>query len=889
MAALDQAEPPGEAADRAPLTLASSATLPADDVLARVESTADGLSHDEARARLARLGPNALRSHGARPLAVLARQLRNPLLILLVAASLTSFAVGERTSALIILMIICLSVGLGFFNEYRSELAVEALHSQLRHTALAVRDGEPVAVDVTELVLGDVVLLAVGDVVPADLRLLRAEGLECDEAVLTGESLPAEKRSDAITKPESSLDLASCAFMGTVVRAGSGLGVVVATGGWTEFGAIALRLGERQPQTAFQRGLRDFSLLLVRITAVLAGSILVLNVVLGRSLLGSVLFALAIAVGLTPQLLPAIVTISLSTGAKRLAERKVVVKRLVSIEDLGNIVVLFTDKTGTLTEGAVTFAAALDAVGRPSEAVLRSGLLCNDATLADGRVIGGNQLDQALWQAAGARDAGTDRVRRIAARPFDYQSRLAAVLVEDERGARQVIVKGAPEIVLARCASVLPQASAVLDAQFAAGSRVIAVATRAADGRTTLSSGDEHDLELAGFLVFVDRPKVDAREALDRLERLDVAVKLITGDNDRVAQKVCADIGLAVEGTLTGAQIDRLDDAQLAAALPRTTIFARVTPEQKSRVIKAQRALGSTVGFLGDGVNDAVALHDADVGISVETATDVAKDAADIVLLDKDLAILAGGVVEGRRIFANTIKYVLMGTSSNFGNMFSAGGASLFLSFLPMLPTQILLNNLLYDASEMAIPTDNVDEEQLQRPAHWDTAFIRRFMTFFGPISSIFDFATFGIMIWVFNANAALFRSGWFVESLATQSLVIFAIRTRRIPFFHSRPSTPLTVATTICVAVGVLLPFSPLADVLGFTALPAAFMAALAAMIVVYLLLIELGKRRFYRVRPAGPPLARPRPDHERRIHHRASRWTILTRPRRPRTAHRT
>ncbi len=889
MAALDQAEPPGEAADRAPLTLASSATLPADDVLARVESTADGLSHDEALARLARLGPNALRSHGARPLAVLARQLRNPLLILLVAASLTSFAVGERTSALIILLIICLSVGLGFFNEYRSELAVEALHSQLRHTALAVRDGEPVAVDVTELVLGDVVLLAVGDVVPADLRLLRAEGLECDEAVLTGESLPAEKRSDAIANPESSLDLAACAFMGTVVRAGSGLGVVVATGGWTEFGAIALRLGERQPQTAFQRGLRDFSLLLVRITAVLAGSILVLNVVLGRSLLGSVLFALAIAVGLTPQLLPAIVTISLSTGAKRLAERKVVVKRLVSIEDLGNIVVLFTDKTGTLTEGAVTFAAALDAAGRPSEAVLRSGLLCNDATLADGRVIGGNQLDRALWQAAGARDAGTDRVRRIAARPFDYQSRLAAVLVEDERGARQVIVKGAPEIVLARCASVVPQASAVLDAQFAAGSRVIAVATRAADGRTTLSSGDEHDLELAGFLVFVDRPKVDAREALDRLERLDVAVKLITGDNDRVAQKVCADIGLAVEGTLTGAQIDRLDDAQLAAALPRTTIFARVTPEQKSRVIKAQRALGSTVGFLGDGVNDAVALHDADVGISVETATDVAKDAADIVLLDKDLAILAGGVVEGRRIFANTIKYVLMGTSSNFGNMFSAGGASLFLSFLPMLPTQILLNNLLYDASEMAIPTDNVDEEQLQRPAHWDTAFIRRFMTFFGPISSIFDFATFGIMIWVFNANAALFRSGWFVESLATQSLVIFAIRTRRIPFFHSRPSTPLTVATTICVAVGVLLPFSPLAGVLGFTALPAAFMAALAAMIVVYLLLIELGKRRFYRVRPAGPPLARPRPDHERRIHRRASRWTILTRPHRPRTAHRT
>jgi Mg2+-importing ATPase len=882
MASLDQTRPVPAAMDWNSLVLATAAGLPADDVLGRLKGTAVGLSRDQARTRLAQIGANALRSHGARPLAVLMRQLRNPLLILLVAAALTSFAVGERTSAAIILLIICLSVGLGFFNEYRSELAVEALHSQLRHTALAMRDGEPLAVDVTELVPGDVVRLAVGDVVPADLRLLHADGLECDEAVLTGESLPAEKRSDPITAPQSSLDLASCAFMGTVVREGSGLGVVVRTGSRTEFGAIALQLGERQPQTAFQLGLRDFSLLLVRVTAVLAGSILVLNVVLGRSLLESVLFALAIAVGLTPQLLPAIVTISLSTGAKRLAQRAVVVKRLVGIEDLGNIVVLFTDKTGTLTEGRITFAGALDATGRPSDAVLRAGLLCNDATLSDGRVIGGNQLDQALWEAPGARGAGADDARRLADRPFDYQRRLASVLVESADGGRRIIVKGAPEAVLARCASVPQQAHAVLDRQFAAGSRVIAVATHAADGRATLSADDEDGLDLQGFLTFVDRPKADAGEALDRLRRLDVQVKVITGDNDRVAQKVCADIGLALDGTLTGADLDRLDDAQLAAALPQTTIFARVTPEQKSRIIKAQRASGSTVGFLGDGVNDAVALHDADVGVSVETATDVAKDAADIVLLDKDLDILAGGVVEGRRIFANTIKYVLMGTSSNFGNMFSAGGASLFLSFLPMLPTQILLNNLLYDGSEMAIPTDNVDEEQLQRPAHWDTGFIRRFMTFFGPISSIFDFATFGIMIWVFNAHAPLFRSGWFVESLATQSLVIFAIRTRRVPFFHSRPSTPLAVATFSCVAIGVLLPFSPLAHVLGFTALPAGFLAALVAMILVYLVLIELGKRRFYRVRPPGPPIARPRADPERWIHHRASRWTTHAGPHR-------
>ncbi|MGZ4202330.1 MAG: magnesium-translocating P-type ATPase [Thermoleophilaceae bacterium] len=834
-----------------------------------------GLSAEEARRRLAEVGENALLSHGARPLTVLLRQLRNPLLILLVAAALTSLFVGEGTDAVIILLIVVLSVGLGFFNEYRSELAVEALHSRLRHTSLAVRGGQGLALDVTELVPGDVVRLAVGDVIPADVRLLTVNGLVCDEAVLTGESLPAEKHVEPVAESASPLELASCAFMGTVVREGSAVGVVVQTGARTVFGAIATRLGDRQPQTAFQLGLRDFSLLLVRVTAALAGSILVINVLLGRSLLEAVLFALAIAVGLTPQLLPAIVTISLATGAKRLAEGKVVVKRLVAIEDLGNIEVLFTDKTGTLTEGRITFEAALDAAGLPSDDVLRAGLLCNEAVRTNGEVVGGNQLDQALWQADAAKGIDTGGGRRLAQLPFDYERRLSSVLVESSDGVRTVIVKGAPETILERCGEVGAGAREVLERQFAQGSRVVAVGTRAATGQTTLAPADEHELTLAGFLVFIDRPKPDAADALDRLRRLGVEVKLITGDNQLVAQKVCADLGLPVTGTLTGAELDALSDGELAAALERTTIFARVTPEQKSRTIKAQRGLGTTVGFMGDGVNDAVALHDADVGISVETATDVAKDAADIVLLAKDLDILAGGVVEGRRIFANTIKYVLMGTSSNFGNMFSAAGASLVLSFLPMLPTQILLNNLLYDIGEMAIPTDRVDEEQLRRPAHWDTRLIRRFMTFFGPISSIFDFATFGIMIWVFNADATLFRSGWFVESLATQSLVIFAIRTRRVPFFRSRPSVPLTISTLLGVAIGAFLPFSPLAGVLGFTPLPAGFMAALVGMILVYLVLIELGKRHFYRVHEPGRPLARPTPHRQRRIHHRASRWS--------------
>ena len=782
---------------------------------------------------------------------------------LLLAAALTSAFVGERTDALIIFLITGLSVGLGFLNEYRSEQAVEALHSQLRHTALALRDGRQLPVDVTELVPGDVVRLAVGDVVPADLRLLAVEGLECDEAILTGESLPAAKQSDPIAEGATLLDLAPCAFMGTVVRSGGGTGVIVRTGASTAFGAIALQLGDRQPQTAFQLGLRDFSVLLVRVTAVLALTILGLNLALGRSLLDSTLFALAIAVGLTPQLLPAIVTVSLSTGARRLAEESVIVKRLVAIEDLGNIEVFFTDKTGTLTEGRIAFAAALGPDGSPDPSVLELGLLCNDAVLEHGRAVSGNALDVALWQAADGPPAGWTRVGGHA---FDYEQRFASALLERADGTRIEVIKGAPEIVLDRSRDVPAAARRVLDSQFAAGNRVVAVAT---DGR------------LAGFLTFLDRPKADAGDALRRLAALDVEVKLITGDNDRVAAKVCADLGLAVRGVLLGSELDALDDAALAAALPRTTIFARVTPEQKTRVINAQRALGTTVGFLGDGVNDAVALHDADVGISVESATDVAKDAADIVLLANDLGILARGIVEGRRIFANTMKYVLMGTSSNFGNMFSAGGASLFLSFLPMLPTQILLNNLLYDVSEMTIPTDAVDEEQLQRPSRWERSFIRRFMIFFGPISSLFDFATFAIMLWVFHAHAALFRSGWFVESLATQSLVIFAIRTRRTPFYRSRPSRPLLASTLLVVGIGVALPFSPLAHTLGFTALPWTFLGAVAAMVVVYLGLIELGKRWFYRTATRGPAVARRIPSHERRVHHRAGRWSVSRRAR--------
>jgi Mg2+-importing ATPase len=868
-------EPTPAGASRTHLDLAAAAVLEPDAVLSRLGSGEQGLTGKEARRRLDEFGPNVLRSHGARFWSVLARQFRSFLLVLLVSAAVVSAAVGETTAAGIILTIVALSVGLGFVNEYRSEKAVEALHSQIRRTALVERDRQAQQVDVVALVPGDVVRLGVGDIVPADLRLLEANGLECDESVLTGESTAAAKTA-APGRGDSPLDLPSCAFMGTVVHSGEGRAVVVQTGPRTAFGGIALRLGERHEQTAFQRGLQDYSRMLVVITGVLAASIFVLNAALGRSLLQSLLFSLAIAVGMTPQLLPAIVTVSLATGARRLVRQSVVVKRLVAIEDLGNVEVLFTDKTGTLTEGRIEFEQALDATGRPQPEVLTLGLVANEATLEDGAVVGGNELDRALWQAPEAAGAGTDGWRRIAEAPFDHERQLGSVLADGPAG-RLVVAKGAPEAILERCAHVPAGAEVVLDDLFACGSRVVAVATRPAVDLTALTPAEEQDLELRGFLCFADPPKTDAASSLERLAKLGVTVKIVTGDNGRVAEKVCADLGMQSLGTLTGSELEAMSDAELAEALARTSIFARVTPEQKSRIIRAQRTLGSDVGFLGDGVNDAIALHDADVGISVDTATDVAKDAADVVLLQKDLGVLADGVVEGRRIFANTIKYVLMGTSSNFGNMFSAAGASLFLNFLPMLPGQILLNNLLYDVSELTIPTDNVDEELLARPSQWDIGFIRRFMFLFGPISSIYDFLTFAVMIYGFDAGATLFRSGWFVESLATQTLVIFLIRTRRIPFFHSRPSRPLLATTLACVGVGVALPYSPLADLLGFEALPLTFLAVLALMVATYLALVELGKYVFFtRLGQAARPLALRPPRRERHIHRRAAAWSL-------------
>jgi Mg2+-importing ATPase len=849
--------------------LSAAARAPADEVLRGLGTRAAGLSGSEATARLERYGPNAVRTHEVRRWQVLAHQLRSTLLLLLAGTAALAALLGSTTEAAIIAVILLASIGLGFANEYRAALAAQALHDRMRHAATVLRDGAPTHVDVTALVPGDVVRLTMGQIVPADVRLLAVDRLECDESVLTGESVPVAKQVEPVASGAvTALD--TCALMGTVVHAGSATAVVVATAADTEFGRIALDLGESQPDTAFQVGLRDFSGLLLRVAAVLTVMILLANLALRRPLIDSLLFSLAIAVGMTPQLLPAVVSTSLAIGSRQLERLHVLVKRLVCIEDLGDVDVLLTDKTGTLTDGRISFVAAIGPTGDPgdSEQVLRRG------RLAVGDLDGGatgtvDALDAALRDAAPA----APDVVRLAHLPFDHDRRMTSALVDDG-GAVRLVTKGAPETVLARCAELPSAAAATVQERFAAGDRVVAVASRPAQRAAALSPDDEHDLRLDGFLVFLDRPKATARHALQRLTELGLTVKVVTGDNPLVAQTVCREVGLDVGRALTGADVDALDDDELGRVVGDVGVFARVSPEQKSRIVRSLRAQGRAVAFLGDGVNDALALHAADVGISVDSGTDVAQDAADIILLQKDLDVLADGIAGGRRIFANTMKYVLMGTSSNFGNMFSAAAASAVLPFLPMLPAQILLNNLLYDTGQLAIPTDRVDAEQLRRPAHWDVHRIRRFMLLFGPLSSLFDFATFAVLLGLFHAGPPLFRTGWFIESMATQVLVVFVIRTRRNPFWRSTPSRSLAAACVAVVGVAVLLPYLPFADLVGLVPPPPALLAVMAAMVVGYLLLVDAAKR-LLEAEVERPAAAVRRAGRPHRIHRRAGRFS--------------
>src|SRR6478736_3141612 len=640
---------------KTPLSQRWAATAALEEVLARLDSSTDGLSGTEAAARLQRYGPNALRTHRVSALAVLGRQLRSVVLGLLAATAVVSYFLGDTTQAIIIGVILAASIGLGFVNEYRAERASAALHSRVHHTTVVRRDGQFTRVDVNALVPGDVIRLALGETVPADVRLIDVNGLECNESILSGESAASEKSPQPVRADAGLTDSTDLAFMGTIVSAGEGVGVVYATGVDAEFGRIAAGLGERQPETEFQAGLRRFSYLLLWVAFALTVLILITNLFLRRSVIDSVLFALAIAVGITPQLLPAVVSASLATGSRRLARLKVLVKRLVCIEDLGDIDVLITDKTGTLTEGRISLVDAVDPSGSHDDAVLRMSLLATDVDPASGGVSA-NAMDAALWESTAAERLVTAHVHRVATLPFDHARRAESALLDDG-GSRVLVVKGAPEQVLANCA-VMPQAAhRTLDALFAEGRRVVAVASRPAPELTAITAADESSLALDGFLVFADEPKAAARDSLAQLATLGIEVKVATGDNPRVAEKVCTDLGLASKGTVTGAEMETLDDNAFDDAAQNNTIFARISPEQKARLVVSLRRTGRSVGFLGDGVNDALALHGADVGISVDTAADVAKDAADVILLEKDLNVLADGVGEGRRIFANTIKY----------------------------------------------------------------------------------------------------------------------------------------------------------------------------------------------------------------------------------------
>ncbi len=845
--------------------------MPLADVERRLGVGRDGLGSAEAASRRLRYGSNTLE---ARTRLSLARKFlsrfRNPLVIILLVAALISALTGDLASFIIISTIVLVSAVLDTAQEYRAEEAAESLKVSVALKERVVRDGQEVTVLAQDLVPGDVVLLAAGDLVPADGLLLESRDFFVNEALLTGESYPAEKHArDEGVKTAEVASAENAAFMGSSVMNGSATLLVCSTGLTTQLGQISSSLRRAPPPSALEQGTHRFGMLIVRFTEILVLFVLLINLLFHRPWLESFLFAVALAVGLTPELLPMIVSVTLARGAIRMAKAKVIVKRLGAIHDLGSMDVLCTDKTGTLTEAKIRLARQVALSGAASEHVLDLAWL-NSHFQAGLR----NPLDTAIVETGSTRGDGWTKIDEV---PFDFQRRRVSVLVERE-GHRLLITKGAPEDVVKLAVRYeepgkpepLPlddaaraQAAKVFEGFGAEGFRALGVAWRELEpDRKAATVADERDLVFAGFVVFSDPPKVSAGAAIAALGANGVGVKILSGDNERVTQHVCTELGIPIIGLLTGAEIEALSDEALAARLEGTNLFCRVTPVQKNRIILGLRRRGHVVGYLGDGINDAPSLHTADVGISVDSAVDVAKDAADIILLEQDLGVLERGVTEGRRAFGNIMKYIMMAMSSNFGNMFSMAGATLILPFLPMLPVQILLNNLLYDLSEMPIPLDEVDGEITAKPEHWDMRFVRNFMLVMGPVSSIFDFLTFGLLLLVFHANQALFQTGWFIESLATQVLVIFVLRTRRNPL-RSRPNPVLAVTSVSVVALAIVLPFTPLGAWFGFAPPSVAFLFAIAGLTLSYLLLAQTAKWLFFRLRPwsgiAPPSALRP------------------------------
>jgi Mg2+-importing ATPase len=826
-------------------------SLPVLKLLETLQTTAHGLTTEEARERLDRYGPNLAKPKRRHDFATLLwAQFRSPIILILAVAAVLSFFLHDASTAIIVLVIIIVSGLLGFWQEHGAMNAVEKLVSLVQVKATVFRDGNEVETPIDNIVPGDIVLLRAGDIIPGDCLLLESQDLFADEAVLTGETYPAEKMTGVLTSDIPLKERRNTLFMGTHVVSGSAKAVVVSTGLQTEFGKIAQRLELRPPETDFEHGVRRFGYLLMEVTLLLVIAIFAINVYLARPILDSFLFSLALAVGLTPQLLPAIIGVNLAHGAKRMAQHKVIVKRLASIENFGSMNILCSDKTGTLTEGKVQLHSAQDVEGHESERVLLYAYL--NATYETGYT---NPIDEAV---RAYRKFDISAYKKLGEIPYDFVRKRVSVLVSTDDTSR-LLTKGALPDVLAICSlAEMPDETVVdlVSVQQAVqkrfeelsreGFRTLGIAYRPMKA-DSITREDEADMVFLGFLIFFDPPKAGIVETLNRLKKLRISPKIITGDNQLVAESIAEQVGLATKIILAGQDLHQMSDEALLQQARGVDVFAEVEPNHKERIILALKKTGNVVGYLGDGINDASALHAADIGISVDSAVDVAKEAADIVLLDKDLNVLVQGVEEGRKTFANTLKYVFMATSANFGNMFSMAGASIFLKFLPLLPKQILLTNLMTDMPEMTIATDSVDEELVSQPRRWNMKFIRNFMITFGILSSVFDYLTFAVLLFVLHAGADLFRTGWFVESVISASLVVLVIRSRRL-FFKSRPSRYLLMTTLMIAGLTLVIPFTSLGTVFGFVRLPLSFILLMLAIVALYILAAELAKRIFYR-----------------------------------------
>lgn len=827
-----------------------------DKLLHDLKSGTEGISQRDAEQRLKQYGSNSInsaRQHST--LRLLLSQFKSPLVLILIVAAIISAVAGEWSDALIVIAIVIGSTMLGFWQEYRASDAIEKLRSRVTIKSVAMRDGHHCDVPSSEIVPGDVVQLSAGSLVPADGIVLQANDLFVSQAVLTGEVFPVEKKPAVVDVNASLMDRINCVYMGTSIRSGTAVMLIVQTGRSTVFGQIAERLKLRPPENEFERGVHHFGYLLTQVMFAMFVAVLAVNILRAKPALDSLLFALALAVGLTPELLPAIISITLAHGAQRMAKRGVIVRKLNAIENFGSMDVLCTDKTGTLTEGVVILKDALDPQGTASQDILRLAYL--NAAYQTGL---NNPLDEAIVKIGQSSALDITAQQKIDEIPYDFTRKRLSVIVADADGARTLISKGAVAGVLQVCNHVKSagiscpldaEKLAAIDLLFRAwsgqGYRVLGVATKSVTSQSAAySRDDERELEFAGFLLFFDPPKADVVQTIVDLAARGVRLKMITGDNHLVARHVAEAVNLPMEGVLTGAELNALGDEALWFAAQRTSIFAEVDPNQKERIILALQKTGHVVGYMGDGINDAPALHAADVGISVNTAVDVAKDASDMILLEQDLDILRDGIDEGRRTFANTLKYILTTVSANFGNMFSMAFASMYLPFLPLLASQILLNNFLSDIPGTTIASDNVDPEWVAKPRRWDNKFISRYMVLFGLVSSLFDFLTFGILLFVFSATEDEFRTGWFIESLLTELVIALVVRTRRL-CYQSRPGRLLLWSTIVVIGITLVLPYLPIHKYLGFVPLPAGLMAMLIGLTLLYVCVVEIAKKFFY------------------------------------------